>query len=227
MDTRHNKEVYPDTYKLKGLRQKLVTDLARKGITNPELLRALETVPRHAFLESAFAEKAYEDIAFPIANKQTISQPYTVAYQTQLLEPKVGKKVLEIGTGSGYQAAILCEMGLYVFSVERDPLLKTTATELLKQLGYQPTLLLGDGTQGWQRHAPYEAIVVTAGAPVVPESLCRQLTIGGRLVIPVGDRVSQRMMLIVREGEDSFTEHVLDSFRFVPLVGEYGWQRGL
>ena len=222
----HELRLLEDSYKLQGLRQKLVAEVTRKGVHNRAVLAALGRVPRHFFVESAFAERIYEDSAFPIANGQTISQPYTVALQTELIEPQPGLKVLEIGTGSGYQAAILCELGLKVYSIERDAELKHQAVELLRRMGYKPEVLLGDGTQGWPKHAPYDAILVTAGSPTVPQALMDQLAVGGKLVIPVGDRNQQEMRVVERTGPSAteFRETVHGLFRFVPLVGVQGWQ---
>lgn len=183
----------------------------------------MEQIPRHMFIDTALENRAYEDRALPIGNKQTISQPYTVAAQTELLKVKKGEKVLEIGTGSGYQAAILCQMGADVYSVERHEPLYLTARNNLQELGFRPNLKCGDGTVGWSAYAPYDGILVTAGAPVVPEELIKQLNIGGRLVVPVGDKESQRMVRITRVSEDSYEEEQLNRFKFVPLIGESGW----
>lgn len=204
-------------------RKELVEGIRVKGIRDNRILMAIEAIPRHLFVDTALEMKAYEDTALPIGNGQTISQPYTVAAQTELLEVKKGDKVLEIGTGSGYQAAILCHMGADVYSVERHEKLYHNAKEILKQLGYRPNLKLGDGTLGWNAYAPYDGIVVTAGAPVVPEDLVHQLNIGGRLVVPVGTQKSQTMVRIIRVSEDEFEEERHQSFKFVPLIGEKGW----
>jgi protein-L-isoaspartate(D-aspartate) O-methyltransferase len=213
-----------DTPQLRGQRERLVHTLQAKGIAQPAVLAALGRVRRHAFVESALWPQAYQDIALPIAQGQTISQPYTVAYQTQLLQPQPGQRVLEIGTGSGYQAAVLCELGCQVFSVERHNALHRTAKATLAALGYQPRLKFGDGTLGWAAHAPYNGILVTAASPRVPSALLEQLAIGGRLVIPVGDRDSQRMTVIERLGPDDYAETQLEGFQFVPLIGEQGWK---
>jgi len=202
---------------------KLVKIIEEKGIKDKKVLQAVQSVPRHIFVDTAFENRAYEDSALPIGNGQTISQPYTVAAQTELLEVKKGDKILEIGTGSGYQAAILCQMGADVYSVERHEKLYLNAKETLQELGYRPHLKLGDGTLGWSAYAPYDGIVVTAGAPVVPEDLKQQLEIGGKLVVPVGDQKSQVMIRITRTGEDEFKEERLSHFKFVPLIGEKGW----
>ena len=204
-------------------RAQLVKHIEEKGIKDRNVLQAVNSIPRHIFVDTAFENRAYEDSALPIGNGQTISQPYTVAAQTELLEVKKGDKILEIGTGSGYQAAILCHMGADVYSVERHEKLYLNAKEILQELGYRPHLKLGDGTLGWSAYAPYDGIVVTAGAPVVPEDLKQQLKIGGKLVVPVGDQKSQMMFRITRVSEEEFNEERLSYFKFVPLIGEKGW----
>lgn len=204
-------------------RNELAEIIADKGIHDPNVLMAIRTVPRHIFVDTALENRAYEDMALPIGCGQTISQPYTVAAQTQLLEVKKGDKVLEIGTGSGYQAAVLSHMGADVYSVERHEELYHKAKEILNELGYRPKLKLGDGTMGWGAYAPYDGIVVTAGAPVVPDDLIKQLNVGGRLVVPVGSQKSQIMVRIIRVSEDSYEEEQLQHFKFVPLIGEKGW----
>jgi protein-L-isoaspartate(D-aspartate) O-methyltransferase len=210
--------------KYKKHRQKLVTLLRNKGIEDENVLRAIESVPRHEMLDTVFEHKAYKDTALPIGKGQTISQPYTVAKQTELLQLKKGEKVLEIGTGSGYQAAILCEMGMDVYSIERHKELYERCRALLREMGYRPMLKLGDGTLGWSAYAPYDAIVVTAGAPVIPEKLEQQLAIGGRLVVPVGDSEKQVMVRITRIDQENVQEERFDAFKFVPLIGEEGWE---
>src|SRR6056297_3109419 len=172
-----------DTYKHKGLRRKLASEIRRKGIENEEVIRAVETVPRHFFMESGFVKFAYKDQAFPIGNDQTISQPYTVAFQTELLDPKKHEKVLEIGTGSGYQAAILLEMGAKVYSIERYRELYLKAKSLLNKMRYHPYLFYGDGHKGQSAYAPYDKIIITAGASEVPRPLLDQLKIGGIIVV--------------------------------------------
>ncbi|MCB0838905.1 MAG: protein-L-isoaspartate(D-aspartate) O-methyltransferase [Bacteroidetes bacterium] len=213
-----------EEYKHKGRRKRLVEELVFKGITDELVLEAMGLVPRHLFVEGVFEDKAYTDQALPINNGQTISQPFTVAFQTQLLKLKPRMKVLEIGTGSGYQCAVLCEMGMRVFSVEIDERLYVDARHLLNQLGYKPALKLGDGSQGWKHYQPFERILVTAASPSVPESLKQQLEIGGMMVIPVGNRRSQRMTVVTRTGEDSYEEEVFHRFKFVPLRGKYGFE---
>jgi len=208
----------------RGKRIGLVNTIKEKGIQDPEVLRAVGTVPRHMFIDTALFARAYEDTALPIGMKQTISQPYTVARQTELLQVQKGDKILEVGTGSGYQAAILCEMGASVHSVERHDDLYQHARTLLHDLGYRMRSKCGDGTEGWSAYSPYDSIVVTAGAPVVPEALVRQLKIGGRLVIPVGDAKVQKMLRITRTGEHDFSEEEFSDFQFVPLIGKEGWK---
>jgi protein-L-isoaspartate(D-aspartate) O-methyltransferase len=212
-----------DNYREKGGRKKLVAKLRERGISDEEVLAAIGKVPRHFFFNETFWIQAYKDIAFPIGEGQTISQPYTVAYQTQLLHVKKGDKVLEIGTGSGYQTCILLELGAKVYSIERQETLYKKAKVLLPQMGYQAKLFLGDGSKGIQEHAPYDKILVTAGAPFVPEILLKQLKIGGIMVIPVGDESLQRMTTILRINENNYEKIALDTFRFVPLVGDKAW----
>jgi protein-L-isoaspartate(D-aspartate) O-methyltransferase len=207
-----------DTFKHKGLRQQLVNIIKAKGIQNENVLRAIGNVPRHLFMDSGFLDHAYQDKAFPIAADQTISQPYTVAFQTELLNVKKGDKILEIGTGSGYQTAILCELGAKVFSVERQLELFKKTSVFLPKLGYRAKkLIFGDGYKGLKEEAPFDSIIVTAGAPFVPKPLLNQLKIGGRLVIPVGNQV-QVMNLYIRNGVKEFEQHEFGEFRFVPLL---------
>ena len=204
-------------------RNALADKLDDRGIEDPKVLDAIRSIPRHEFVDTALENKAYQDTALPIGSGQTISQPYTVAAQTELLEVEDGDKILEIGTGSGYQAAILCHMGAEVYSIERHEKLYHNAKKTLQSLGYRPQLKLGDGTVGWSAYAPYDGIVVTAGAPNVPEELVDQLTIGGRLIVPVGDQKSQVMVRITRVSENEYDEERLQHFKFVPLIGEKGW----
>lgn len=220
-------ERHQDTYKHKGLRLQLADLLKTKGITDGRVIQAIADIPRHYFLPFEFESHAYEDKAFPIAEGQTISQPYTVAYQTQLLAFKAGDNVLEIGTGSGYQAAVLAACGANVFSIERHKALSMIAAKTLSEIGLNDKikLFVGDGTKGLQAHAPYDAIIVTAGAPSVPKALIAQLKTGGRLVIPVGkDAKVQKMVRITRQEGEAFETEVFDEFSFVPLVGENGWK---
>lgn len=207
-----------DSYRHKGLRKRLVDDLRRRGIRNEAVLTAMNAVPRHFFLDKAFEEHAYDDKPFPIGNEQTISQPFTVAYMTALLEVKKGDRLLEIGTGSGYQAAILAAMGARVFTVERQEALYLHARDLLKTMGITSVrCFFRDGAKGLAEYAPYQGIIVTAGAPVVPEPLKEQLAPGGILVIPVGEAV-QYMYKIVRLSATEYQEEILDAFRFVPFL---------
>lgn len=207
-----------DTFKHQGLRQQLVDIVRNKGIKDEKVLGAIGKVPRHQFMDSGFLDHAYQDKAFPIAADQTISQPYTVAFQSELLQLKEGDKVLEIGTGSGYQTAVLCELGAKVYSIERQLELFKITSKFLPKLGYRPKkLIFGDGYKGLQEEAPFNGIIVTAGAPFVPKPLMSQLAIGGRLVIPVGEDV-QVMTLFVRNGPKDFEKHEFGEFRFVPLL---------
>ena len=212
-----------DNYREKGARKQLVDILKQKGIEDEGVLKAIGKVQRHYFFDETFWNQAYRDIAFPIGEGQTISQPYTVAYQTQLLHIKKGDKVLEIGTGSGYQACILLELGAKVYTIERQEKLYERTTQVLPYMGYKPQFFLGDGSKGIPQHAPYDKIIVTAGAPLVPDTLLKQLSIGGIMVIPVGDEQSQKMVTILKIGENDYEKHVLDTFRFVPLVGDKAW----
>ena len=207
-----------DTFKHQGLRQKLVNTLISKGIKNENVLKAIGKIPRHLFMDSSFLDHAYQDKAFPIGADQTISQPYTVAFQSELLQVRTGDKVLEIGTGSGYQTAVLCELGGKVFSIERQLELFKKTTKFLPKLGYRAKkLIFGDGYKGLKDEAPFNSIIVTAGAPFVPKPLLSQLAIGGRLVIPVGDEV-QIMTLFIRKAEKEFEKKEFGEFRFVPLL---------
>ncbi|MGZ5303151.1 MAG: protein-L-isoaspartate(D-aspartate) O-methyltransferase [Bacteroidia bacterium] len=225
MRTENNSQNTADQYKYKGMRRRLVQHLEEKGDFDPRILKAIDDIPRHFFLESAFAEQAYEDKAFSIGEGQTISQPYTVAYQTQLLDIKPGEKILEIGTGSGYQASILAALGAKVYSIERIQPLSDRARKVLVQLGFKDVkLFVGDGTLGLPKYAPYDKIIVTAAAPIVPDTLITQLAIGGWLVIPVGDKITQQMLKITRTGENTYKREQFDNFKFVPLIGDQGWK---
>lgn len=212
-----------DNYREKGARKRLVEILEKKGIEDKQILKAIGKVPRHFFFDETFWNQAYKDIAFPIGSGQTISQPYTVAYQTELLHIKTGDKVLEIGTGCGYQTCILLKLGAKVYTIERQEKLYERTIQVLPFMGYKPHFFLGDGSKGIPEHAPYNKIIVTAGAPIIPDTLLQQLTIGGILVIPVGDEKSQKMVTVLKTGEHDYEEHVLDTFRFVPLVGDKAW----
>jgi protein-L-isoaspartate(D-aspartate) O-methyltransferase len=208
-----------DSYKHQGLRKQLVEVIREKGINDPNVLAAIGTVPRHFFFDSSFLKFAYEDKAFPIGSGQTISQPYTVAFQTQLLMISKGQKVLEVGTGSGYQACILAEIGAKVFSIERQKSLYDKAFQFLPTLGYRIKLFYGDGYKGLPTYAPFDKIIVTAGAPYVPDSLLDQLKPGGIIVIPVntGNDV-QEMVTITRISEKEYQKREHGKFRFVPLL---------
>lgn len=207
-----------DTAKHQGLRNQLVSLLQQKGITDRNVLDAIGKIPRHLFLNSSFEDYAYQDKAFPIGAGQTISQPYTVAFQSQLLEVKKEDKILEIGTGSGYQTAVLCAMGAKVYSVERQNELFKKTSVLFPKLGLRPKhLSFGDGYKGLPLHAPFDSIIVTAGAPIIPKPLMAQLKIGGKLVIPLGDDV-QIMTLLIRKNATQFEKHEFGEFRFVPLL---------
>jgi len=207
-----------DTYKHKGLRLKLIQELSQKGITDEDVLNAMCKVPRHLFMESGFITFAYRDQAFPIGSGQTISQPYTVAFQTQLLQVKKLDKVLEIGTGSGYQTAVLLEMGASIYTIERQRDLFLSAQNILNSLGYKPHMFFGDGYEGQPAFAPFDKILVTAAAPEIPEKLLQQLKPGGKLVIPVGESQSQRMILIEKTGIDSYKKTEHGAFVFVPML---------
>lgn len=207
-----------DTTRHQGKRRQLVDIIIKKGITNSQVLQAIGKIPRHFFMDSSFEDHAYQDKAFPIAADQTISQPYTVAFQTELLQVKRGDQVLEIGTGSGYQTAVLCELGAKVYSIERQQELFKKTKLFLSKLGYRPKYLsFGDGYKGLPEYAPFDSIIVTAGAPYVPKPLLSQLKVGGRLVIPVGND-PQTMTLFVRVEATKFEKKEFGEFRFVPLL---------
>ncbi|HET8753988.1 MAG TPA: protein-L-isoaspartate(D-aspartate) O-methyltransferase [Salinimicrobium sp.] len=207
-----------DTLKYKGKRQQLAKLVEEKGIKDEKVLEAIKTIPRHLFMDSSFEDHAYQDKPFPIAADQTISQPYTVAFQTELLQVSKGMSVLEIGTGSGYQTAVLCEMGAKVYSIERQQELFKKTKLFLSKLGYRPKYLgFGDGYKGLPEYAPFDRIIVTAGAPEIPKPLMSQLKIGGKLVIPVGKNV-QIMTLLERKSENEFEKTEFGEFRFVPLL---------
>lgn len=215
----------PDERLYQRQRERLVQMLRSKGIEDEGVLRAMSAIPRHLFVDRALWSRAYEDEALPIGMKQTISQPFTVAYQTMLLAPKPNERILEIGTGSGYQAAVLCEMGARVFSIERHRPLLDRTKKLLDELGYRVVVRHGDGSLGWSAYAPFDGIVVTAAASEIPNALLEQLRLpderssGGRLIIPVGSAEGQVMNRITRKGANEFEREELSVFRFVPLVG--------
>lgn len=214
---------FVDNYREQGARRKLVAHLETRGITDRRVLRAMGKVPRHFFFDETFWNQAYKDIAFPIGAGQTISQPYTVAYQSQLLHISKGDKVLEIGTGSGYQTCVLMELGANVYTIERQESIYQHTIKVLPGMGYHAHFFFGDGSKGIAAHAPYDKILVTAGAPFVPEILLKQLKVGGILVIPVGDEKTQKMVTVIRASETEFERIELDTFRFVPLVGDQAW----
>lgn len=209
-----------DSYRHKGLRKKLVETVRGKGITDEKILTALEKIPRHFFLDSAFDEVAYEDKAFPITAGQTISQPYTVAYQTQLLEVKPFEKILEIGTGSAYQASVLAELGAQVFTIERQKQL-FDANKGFTYLRKYPNVkfFYGDGFEGLPTFAPFDKVLITAAAPFIPQKLLAQLKTGGMMVVPVGEGDVQVMKRIIKQADGSFKEEVYDRFSFVPMLG--------
>lgn len=209
--------IFNDTFKHQGKRKILVEELRKKGITDIKVLEAIEAIPRHFFMDNAFIEYAYQDKAFPIAAGQTISQPYTVAFQTQLLDLKKGDKVLEIGTGSGYQTAILCKIGVKVFSIERYKVLNSRAERVLTYLNMSPKLFFGDGFLGLPVYAPFDRIIVTCGAPYIPTELIKQLKTFGKMVVPVGTEI-QTMKLIIKanNADTEVVDH--EQFRFVPML---------
>lgn len=205
-------------------RQDLVDKLSIKGITDIAVLKAIGDVERHLFVPQAIVHHAYRDVALPIGQGQTISQPYTVAYMTQSLNVKPGHKILEIGTGSGYQAAILLHMGADVYTIERNLEIYNETMKRFDKLGLRVHARYGDGTIGWQEFAPYDGIIVTAGSPSVPVSLKKQMNIGGRLVIPVGGKISQTLKIVSKTDEEKFTVRDVPEFSFVPLIGREGWK---
>ena len=209
-----------DSYRHKGLRKKLVEEVRVKGIRNEEVLSALQAVPRHFFLDSSFVEIAYQDKPFPIGAGQTISQPYTVAFQTELLQVEKGCKVLEVGTGSGYQACVLAEMGARVFTIERHHSLYRKTKQLLNEMKYTIKLFFGDGYEGLPAFAPFDRILVTAAAPQVPRKLLDQLKTGGMMVIPLGKGDTQIMTRVVKHGDDELEKQEFGHFRFVPMLGD-------
>ncbi|MEY4593915.1 MAG: hypothetical protein RIQ47_325 [Bacteroidota bacterium] len=213
-----DKIVQEDTLKHQGMRRKMIEELSAKERYDPAVLAAMMNVPRHFFLDPIFVQQAYSDTAFQIGAKQTISHPSTVAYQTTQLNVKKGDKILEIGTGSGYQTCVLLELGAKVFSVERQRELYESTGKLLKDMGRQPKLFYGDGYKGLPTYAPFDKILVTCGAPFVPEDLLQQLKVGGILVIPVGEGKVQLMTRITRSGEQSFEKEELKNFSFVPML---------
>lgn len=207
-----------DSFKHQGLRKQLAEALIKKGITDRHVIEAIAKVPRHFFMDNAFMEFAYADKAFPIASGQTISQPYTVAFQSQLMQINKGDKVLEIGTGSGYQCAVLCEIGARVYSIERHRTLHTSASKVLTVLNYFPKLYFGDGFKGLPPFAPFDKILVTCGAPEIPAELVKQLKTGGIMIIPVGDGEVQVMKCVIKKINNDIEIINYDKFRFVPML---------
>lgn len=203
-------------------RKELVDVLRSKGITDEVVLTAMSKVERHLFVDPMYVNRAYEDNALPIGSQQTISQPYTVAFMTQSLQLTKDMKVLEIGTGSGYQASVIAMIGCRVFTIERHLSLLNSARKIFDSMNLRIAAKGGDGTVGWSEHAPYDAIIVTAGAPNVPDALVQQLKEGGRIAIPVGDRESQKLIIGTKKG-DSLSTVIADGFKFVPLIGKNGW----
>ncbi|MFN8210002.1 MAG: protein-L-isoaspartate(D-aspartate) O-methyltransferase [Bacteroidales bacterium] len=207
-----------DSFEARGLRKKLVDSLRQKGITDEEVLRAINAVPRHSFMDPAFLSHAYVDKAFPISSGQTISQPYTVAVQTMLLQVKKRDKVLEVGTGSGYQAAVLAEMGVKVYTIERFRELYIKSQRIIHDLGYNVNFFFGDGYEGKEQYGPFDGILITAAAPEIPEKLLKQLKTGGRLVVPVGNPDMQVMTVVTRTADDVFETTTHGNFVFVPML---------
>lgn len=215
-----------DNYRHKGMRRQLVKTVRSKGIKDEKILDAIGKIPRHYFLiDSALVEHAYEDKAFPIGEGQTISQPYTVAFQTEILKVQPNDKVLEIGTGSGYQAIVLLEMGANLYTIEYQKNLYERTKKFLPQIGYQANFFFGDGSKGLSRFAPYDKIIVTAGAPTVPSELINQLKIGGILIIPVGNAKTQKMLRVTKLENNKLSTEEFSDFKFVPLLGADGWNQ--
>jgi len=206
-----------DSFKHKGKRKQLILELASMGVKDQRILDAFDAVPRHYFLDTAFEDQAYSNMAFQIGAGQTISHPYTVAFQTELLEIQKGEKVLEIGTGSGFQTSILCEMGAKVYSIERQSEL-LSAKHVIHFLNYSPKLFFGDGYKGSPLNAPFDKILVTCGAPEIPQELLKQLKVNGIMVIPVGEGKEQKMLKIIKQSDTSFTKEEFGTFKFVPML---------
>ena len=213
-----------DSYKHRGMRRALVRTLKDKGIKDPSVLEAIGKVPRHYFFDNALISHAFQDKAFPIGEGQTISQPYTVAFQTEKLQVFPGARVLEVGTGSGYQACILMELGANVYTIEYNKVLYERTRKFLPKMGYKPKFFQGDGSKGLPLHAPFDRIIVTAGAPAIPSSLIAQLAVGGIMIIPVGGSDRQQMYRITKTGPKTVNRETFDYFSFVPLKGEEGWK---
>lgn len=212
-----------DNFRHQGLRRNLVAELRKKGILDEKVLAAIGKVPRHVFFENALVGHAYQDKAFPIGEGQTISQPYTVARQSELLELKPGHKVLEIGTGSGYQSCVLLDLGCLVYTIEYQSVLFQKTKKMLPAMGYRPHFFLGDGSKGLPHFGPYDRIIVTAGAPSVPQPLIDQLSPNGRMIIPTGNHGRQAMLLIIKDADGNLIEKNYGDFAFVPLLGTHGW----
>ena len=211
-----------DTFRHKGLRKKLVDTIREKGITDIKILAAIEAIPRHFFMDSSFLEFAYQDKPFPIGSGQTISQPYTVAFQTMLLDVQRGHKVLEVGTGSGYQACVLTELGVKVFSIERQRKLYIKTKAFMETVTWKPQLFLGDGYEGLPKFAPFDRVLITAAAPEIPAALISQLKTGGYMVIPHGEGEEQTMLRLTKQADGSYTKEEFGVFRFVPMLGDLG-----
>lgn len=211
-----------DMYEIE--RSELIEKLKLKGIKDRVVLSAMNAVERHLFVPDIMKQHAYEDTALPIGSGQTISQPYTVAFMTQALGLKPGQKVLEIGTGSGYQAAVLLKLGMKVFSIERQEKIFFQTRKLFDDMKLRALLRLGDGTIGWSEYAPFDGIIVTAGGPTIPVNLTKQLAVGGKLVIPVGNKLSQSLMVITKADENTLDAEEIPNFAFVPLIGKNGWK---
>lgn len=207
-----------DNFKHKGMRRQLIDELRKKGITSEKVLQAFDKVPRHFFLDDVFQEQAYSNMAFQIGAGQTISHPYTVAFQTQLLDIQQGDKILEIGSGSGFQTCILCEAGAKVFSIERQKELHLKARDMVKVLHYNARMIFGDGYKGLPSYAPFDKIIITCGAPGIPEELIRQLKVGGIMIIPVGEGKEQLMKRVTKTSEEDYTEEEFGIFKFVPML---------
>ena len=207
-----------DNFRHQGLRKKLINELREKGISDERILDAFFAVPRHFFLDLAFLEKAYTNIAFQIGAGQTISHPYTVAFQTQLLNLKKGEKVLEIGTGSGFQTCILCQLGARIYTIEPQKELFIKSKEIIKKVGFHPSQFYGDGYKGLETYQPFDKILITCGAPEIPKTLIQQLKIGGVMVIPVGEGESQLMKRIVKKSEQEIQIEDYGTFKFVPML---------
>ncbi|MBL4862712.1 MAG: protein-L-isoaspartate(D-aspartate) O-methyltransferase [Crocinitomicaceae bacterium] len=207
-----------DSYKYQGMRRRLIQQLEEEGVKDVKVLKAFDAVPRHYFLDNAFAQQAYSNMAFQIGSGQTISHPYTVAFQTELLELKRGEKVLEIGSGSGFQTCILCELGVKVFSIERHKELHLKAKNIVRHLKYSARLSFGDGYKGLPTFAPFDKIIITCGAPGIPQELINQLKVGGIMIIPIGEGEEQQMKRVIKISETEITEEDFGVFKFVPML---------